>query len=269
VLSGPTQQPPTGAVNGHTIGRDDHRAPAGAGAGTSIRVLIVVASALVRAGYRALLESNERIRVVGEAFSGPRAVALAADTAPDVALLDLALPGLDEPDTIAAIVSDPAFSGVGVMVISHSEGDERVFSALRAGALGVLRNDAEPAELIVMVRLLAGGHALLPTGAVRRLLAELPPLSPNHRRVPDPLKELTDRELEVVGLAARGLNNDEIAQRLTISPATAKTHVSRAVVKLRARNRAQLVALAYSTGLVPIRGTAGRSSDSPRAVATG
>jgi DNA-binding NarL/FixJ family response regulator len=227
------------------------------GGESPIRVLIAVGSALVRAGYRALLESDGRIEVVGEAISGPGAVALATDTTLDVALLDLSLPGLDDPETAAAIISDTAFSGVCVMVLTDGESEERVFSALQAGAVGVLRTHAQPSELLVTVRLVARGHALLPTAAVRRMLEELPPRTRNTEQLPDPLSELTSRELEVVGLVARGLNNAEIAQHLTISPATAKTHVSRAVVKLRARSRAQLVAFAYRAGLVPV----GRSGE--------
>jgi DNA-binding NarL/FixJ family response regulator len=223
-------------------------------------VLIAAGQALVRASYRALLESDHRVEVVGEAVSGEQAVALAIDTAPDVALLDLALPGLDDLQTTAAVVSDPAFAAVAVMLIALGENDERVFSALRAGAVGVLSKDAEPAELIRALQVLAEGQALLPAGAVRRLLAELPPQSPDHRSLPDQLNELTDREREVVGLVGRGLSNGEIAAQLVISPATAKTHVSRAMVKLHARDRAQLVVLAYETGLVLARRNGSASS---------
>jgi DNA-binding NarL/FixJ family response regulator len=139
------------------------------------------------------------------------------------------------------------------MLITPGENDERVFTALRAGAVGVLSEDAEPAELIRALQVLADGQALLPAGAVRRLLAELPPQSPPRSALPDQLNELTDREREVVALVGLGLSNSEIAAQLVISPATAKTHVSRAMVKLHARDRAKLVVLAYETGLVPKR----------------
>lgn len=227
----------------------DRAARWSAPAESSTRVLIGSGHALARAAYRSLLDSDQRIEIVSEASSAARAVALATEAAPDVALLDLQLPGLDDLEAIAAIVSSPAFAGVAVLLITAPESDERVSSALLAGAVGVLESDAEPADLIQAVKLLARGHALLPAGAVRRLLAEV---SPQSRRgsLPDQLNELTDRELEVVALAATGLSNREIAQKLVISPATAKTHVSRAMVKLHARNRAQLVVLAYQAGLV-------------------
>jgi DNA-binding NarL/FixJ family response regulator len=233
---------------------------------TSIRVLVAAGHALVRAGYRAVLERDDRIEVVAEAASGLEALARAAATAPDVALLDLELPGLDDLQTTATIVSDPAFDGVAVMLITLSETDERVFSALRAGATGVLSNDAEPAELIRALRVLAEGQALLPAGAVRRLLAELPPRA-QHSSPPTELDELTDREREVMALVGMGLSNDQIAAQLVISPATAKTHVSRAMIKLQARDRAQLVVLAYETGLVGANGGGARAGDAPSAIA--
>jgi DNA-binding NarL/FixJ family response regulator len=224
-------------------------------------VLIAAGHELVRASYRALLESDKRIEVVAEAASAQQALALSTDTAPDVALLDLALPGLDDPQTVAAIVSHPALGAVAVMVIAPHEHDERILTALRAGAIGVLAKDAEPAELIRAVHLLAGGDALFPAGVMRRLLAELPPQSGQHRPLPDRLGELTDREREVVALVGMGLSNGEIAAQLVISPATAKTHVSRAMVKLHARDRAQLVVIAYETGLVIARTNPPRSGD--------
>jgi DNA-binding NarL/FixJ family response regulator len=219
---------------------------------------------LVRASYRALLERDERIEVVGEATSDQHAVALATDKAPDVALLDLGLPGLDDVGAPAAMLSHPGFSQVAVMLIADRENDERVLSTVRAGAVGVLSKDAEPAELVRAVRLLAGGNALLPAGVVRRLLAELPPSG--QRGHPPDLEVLTDRERQVVGLAATGLSNSEIAEMLVISPATAKTHVSRAMVKLHARDRSQLVVLAYEAGLVRAGPDAPPSDDALHAV---
>ena len=220
-------------------------------ADASIRVLTAAGHALERASYRALLERDERIEVVGEAASDHHAFALATDTAPDVALLDLGLPGLDDPATGSAIVSHPAFARVAVMLIADRGNDEPVLSEVRAGAVGVLSRDAEPAELIRAVRLLAGGDALLPAGVIRHLLAELP-LSGQLRRA-DQLDELTQREREVVALVATGLSNAEIAARLVITPATAKTHVSHAMGKLHTRDRAKLVVLAYEAGLVPVQ----------------
>jgi DNA-binding NarL/FixJ family response regulator len=218
--------------------------------GTPIRVLIAAGHALVRASYRALLESDERIEVIAEADTGRQALASATDSTPDVALMDLSLPGLDGLEGIAAIVSDPALERVPVMLIASQEHDEQVVSALRAGAVGVLSKDAEAAELIHAVQLLARGNALLPAGVARRLLAEVPAQPPPREHSLEELSELTDREREVVALVARGLSNGEIAAQLVISPATAKTHVSRAMVKLHARDRSRLVVLAYETGLV-------------------
>lgn len=246
----PNRQPP------EAVPLDDPTGSSRARAGTATRVLIAAGEALVRASYRALLDSDELIEVVATAASGEQAVALVPDSRPDVALLDLAPPGLDKLETIAPIVSHPAFAHVPVMVIAPCQHDERLAAALRAGAAGLLSKDAEPGELIRAVQLLARGHALFPAEVVRGLLAELPSQSlpqsqPHHR-----FNELTDREREVVALVAKGLSNAEIGAQLVISPATAKTHVSRAMIKLRARDRAQLVVLAYEAGLVLATGSA-------------
>jgi len=216
---------------------------------TPIRMLIAAGHELVRASYRALVERDERIEVVATAANGRQAVALASGKAADVALLDLALPGLDDLETAAGIVSDPVFERVPAMLIVPDERDERVLGVIRAGAVGVLSKDAEPSELIRAVKLLARGDAIFPAGLLRHLLAELPPQSRPRGPVRDQLAELTDREREVVALVGTGLSNAEIAAKLVISPATAKTHVSRAMIKLDARNRAQLVVIAYATGL--------------------
>jgi DNA-binding NarL/FixJ family response regulator len=244
--------------NGHREGPEqiahDRRARArAAGAGASIYMLIAAGHELVRASYRAVLESDELIEIIAEAADSRHAVALAGAKSPDVALLDLALPGLDDAETTAAVVSHPGFARVAVMLIVTHESDERVLSALRAGAVGVLARDTETSELIRAVKLLARGDALLPAGLVRTLLAELPPPSGQHAPLPEQLDELTDREREVLALVGGGLSNAEIAAQLVISPATAKTHVSRVMVKVRARDRAQLVVLAYETGLVLAR----------------
>jgi DNA-binding NarL/FixJ family response regulator len=244
--------------NGYPEARErlalDHRArPRSHNGGTSIHTLIAAGHELVRASYRAVLESDDLIEVIAEAGTSQQALTLAREKSPEVALLDLALPGLDDPDTIAVTVSHPAFVGVAVLLIVSDERDERVVSAMRAGAVGVLARDAETTELLRAVQLLARGDALLPAGLVRTLLAELPPQSGQHPPLPEQLEELTDREREVLGLVGMGLSNGEIAAQLVISPATAKTHVSRVMVKLCARARAQLVVLAYETGLVLAR----------------
>jgi DNA-binding NarL/FixJ family response regulator len=231
------------------------------GAETPIRMLIAAGHELVRASYRALVERDERIEVVAAAANGRQALALAVDRAPDVALFDLALPGLDDLDAAAEIVSDAVFERIPVMLIVPREDDDRVLGVLRAGAIGVRSKDAEPAELIRAVRLLARGDAILPAGLLRRLLADLPPQSRPSGPLRDRLGELTDREREVVALVGAGLSNAEIAAQLVISPATAKTHVSRAMIKLDARHRAQLVVLAYATGLALAPAVIGASAN--------
>jgi DNA-binding NarL/FixJ family response regulator len=217
-----------------------------AGAAAPVRVLIADGQALVRAGFRALLESRGRISVVGEASTGEEAVAEACRLRPDVVLLDATLPGLNCVEATGRMLADP---GVAVMLVTATEQDERIFATLRAGARGLLLKDTEPAELVRAVELLARGDALLSPSLTRRLIAEL-------ASVPDPqlpsselLDELTPREREVVGLVALGLSNPDIAERLVISPATSKTHVSRAMLKLGAHDRAQLVAFAFHAGL--------------------
>jgi DNA-binding NarL/FixJ family response regulator len=220
------------------------------GTGRLIQVLVAEARALLRAGYRALLESQDRIAVVGEAATAREATALAAEMRPDVLLLDLALPGLDDLETIARTVSHPAFARVAVLAMATSADDERVFTALRAGAVGVLAEDVESAELIGGIYALARGEALIPARSVRRLLRALPREWPDHRPFSEQLEELTDRERMVVALVGTGLSNAEIAEKLVISPATAKTHVSHAMAKVGAHHRSQLVVLAYETGLV-------------------
>lgn len=218
-------------------------------ADSRVRVLVAETEALVRAGYRAMLEADGRITVVGEADTAQQAVELATDTSPDVVLFDLGLAGLDDLTTTAETVSDPAFAKAAVMLMVGDQSEERVLSALLAGAVAVLHKDAGPSELVRAVQVIARGEALLPAGAMRRLLGELPDHS-LLRAGPELLDELTDREREVVALVAKGLSNGEIAALLVVSPKTAKTHVSRAMVKLGARHRAQLVVLAYETGLV-------------------
>jgi DNA-binding NarL/FixJ family response regulator len=226
----------------HARARLDGRARAA----PAVRVLIADGQALVRAGFRALLESGGRISVVGEASTGEEAVAEACRLRPDVVLLDATLPGLNCVEATGRMLADP---GIAVMLLTATEQDERIFATLRAGARGLLLKDTEPAELVRAIELLARGDALLSPSLTRRLIAEL-------ASVPDPqlpsselLDELTPREREVVALVALGLTNPDIAERLVISPATSKTHVSRAMLKLGAHDRAQLVAFAFHAGL--------------------
>jgi DNA-binding NarL/FixJ family response regulator len=213
----------------------------------SSRVILSEGEALVRAGLRALLEEDGTIAVVGEAATGEEALDLAGQLKPDVVLLDAGLPGLDSVETTRRLLAD---SGVPVMLLATSEADDHTFAALRAGASGVLLKDTEPSELVRAVAVLARGDALLSPSFTRRLIADFAsrpePIQPNDERV----AVLTAREREVVALVAMGLSNGEIAEELVLSPATARTHVSRAMVKLGARDRSQLVVFAYNSGLV-------------------
>ena len=214
-----------------------------------IRVLLADDQALVRAGFRALLDAEDDVEVVGEASEGDEAVRLAKHLAPDVVLMDIRMPGVDGLEATRRISADEGLAAVRVVILTTFDLDEYVFEALRIGASGFLVKDTEPAELIQAVRAVARGDALLSPGVTRRLVAEFATRAKEPASTSD-LDRLTDREREVVALVAEGLSNDEIAERLIVSPATAKTHVSRAMVKLAARDRAQLVVLAYETGLV-------------------
>jgi DNA-binding NarL/FixJ family response regulator len=216
----------------------------------AIGVLVADGQALVRAGVRLVLESHDRFTVVGEAATGEETIARVERVRPDVVMMDTRLPGLDSVETTRRIVSE---SGVAVMLLTAGESDARIFAALRAGASGLLPKDTEPTQLAQAIEALAQGEALLSPGLTRRLLDEFAaraePTSPS----PELLDELTAREREVVALVGHGLSNQEIAERLVVSPATAKTHVSRAMLKLRARDRAKLVVFAYEAGLVVAR----------------
>ncbi|WP_445183737.1 response regulator [Pseudonocardia sp. Cha107L01] len=214
-----------------------------------IKVLLADDQALVRAGFRALLDAQPDITVVGEAADGAEAARAAAETRPDVVLMDIRMPGTDGLEATRRIVGDPALSGVRVLILTTFDEDEYVFEAVRTGASGFLVKDTEPVELLRAVRVIAEGEALLSPRVTRRLIGEFARRARPGRSVRE-LDLLTTREREIVALVAEGLSNDEIAARLVVSPATAKTHVSRAMVKLAARDRAQLVVLAYETGLV-------------------
>ena len=214
-----------------------------------IRVLLADDQALVRAGFRALLDAEADIEVVGEASNGEEAAALAHDLRPDVALMDIRMPGSDGLEATRRIAADPELAALHVVILTTFDLDEYVFEALRVGASGFLVKDTEPADLVRAVRAVAAGEALLSPRVTRRLISEYARHAKD-RQDPDGLDLLTDREREVLALVAEGLSNDEIGDRLFVSPATAKTHVSRTMIKLHARDRAQLVVIAYETGLV-------------------
>jgi DNA-binding NarL/FixJ family response regulator len=205
--------------------------------------------ALVRAGFRALLDAEADIDVVAEAGDGLAALQAAAQLRPDVVLMDIRMPGVDGLEATRRIAADPELAGVRIVILTTFDLDEYVFEALRVGASGFLVKDTEPVELLRGIRAVAGGDALLSPGVTRRLIAEFA----GRARTPAPPRELdslTEREREVMALVGAGLSNEEIAAQLFVSPATAKTHVSRAMVKLGARDRAQLVVFAYEAGLV-------------------
>lgn len=214
-----------------------------------IRVLLADDQSLVRAGFRSLIDAEDDLEVVGEAADGDQAVDRVRASCPDVVLMDIRMPGTDGLEATRRIVDDPDLSGVKVVILTTFEVDEYVFEALRHGASGFLVKDTEPVELLRGVRAVAAGDALLSPGVTRRLIAEFAVRAKEPVRTPS-AELLTEREREVVALVGQGLTNDEIAERLVVSPATAKTHVSRAMVKLDARDRAQLVVFAYETGLV-------------------
>jgi DNA-binding NarL/FixJ family response regulator len=215
-----------------------------------IRVLLVDDQHLVRAGFRALLDDAGDIEVVGEAGDGAAAVELARSARPDVVLMDIRMPVLDGLEATRRIVADQLLAEVRVLVLTTFDLDEYVYEALRAGASGFLLKDTPPADLLAAIRVVAAGDALLAPGVTRRLIAEFARRPEPTTVTPAALAGLTDREREVLVLVARGLTNAEIAGRLVVSTATAKTHVSRVLAKLQARDRAQLVMLAYETGLV-------------------
>jgi len=217
-----------------------------------IGVLIADDQDLVRIGLRALIDAEDDMRVAGEAADGLAAVALARQTRPEIILMDVRMPGIDGIEATRRLAADATMSATRVIVLTTFELDEYVFDALRHGASGFLTKDTKPGELLRAIRLVAAGEALLSPSVTRRVVREFAS-RPSRARKPHPqLDTLTDREKEIVGLVGEGLSNDDIAERLVVSPATARTHVSRAMVKLGARDRAQLVVFAYQSGLVDL-----------------
>ncbi|MGN8129792.1 response regulator transcription factor [Arthrobacter sp. RC1.1 241] len=214
-----------------------------------ISILLADDQNLIRAGFRALLDAEPDMKVVAECGSGREAVRLARQYRPQVVLMDIRMPDGDGLDATRQILSDPALSGTRVVMLTTFELDEYIAEAVRAGAAGFLVKDTEPAELLRAVRIVHDGDALLSPSVTRRIMAQLARHSRAAER-PVALDRITDREREVLQLVGEGLNNAEIAERLFITPLTAKTHVSRIMAKLMVRDRAQLVVLAYESGLV-------------------
>ncbi|HEX3512168.1 MAG TPA: response regulator transcription factor [Solirubrobacteraceae bacterium] len=214
-----------------------------------IRILLAEDQAIVRGGFRALVEAEQDMEVIGEVSSGEHAVGEARRLAPDVVLMDIRMPGMDGIRATELITADPSCAATRVLVLTTFELDEYVFGALRAGASGFLLKGGEPAELLHAIRTVAAGNSLLAPSVTRRLI-EAYTARPEPRQAPPELAELTEREREVLALVAAGQSNAEIAASLHVSPLTAKTHISRILGKLGRRDRVQLVVLAYQTGLV-------------------
>ena len=216
----------------------------------TVRVVVVDDQALVRAGFKALLNSDPEIEVVGEASTGAEAVAVAEAERPDVILMDVRMPEMDGLEATRRILAGRPDGGTRVLILTTFDLDEYVYEGLRAGASGFVLKDIEPAGLLDAVHVIARGEALLAPSVTRRLIAEFASRPQRPTAVPKSMSELTEREREVLLLIARGMNNEEIAKSLVISPATSKTHVSRIMSKLAARDRAQLVVMAYEGGLM-------------------
>jgi DNA-binding NarL/FixJ family response regulator len=220
----------------------------------TIRVVLADDQVLVRAGFRVLLETEDGFEVCGEAGNGAQAVAVTLEQRPDIVVMDIRMPGVDGLEATRQITANPELNGVKVLVLTTFDVDEYVYEALRAGASGFLLKDTEPVELLRALQVINAGEALLAPTVTRRLISEFVGRPENRRVDVSAVREVTDREREVLALVAGGLSNDEIAAQLVISSATARTHVSRIMTKIGARDRAQLVVLAYESGLVTPRG---------------
>jgi DNA-binding NarL/FixJ family response regulator len=214
-------------------------------------VLVVDDQDLIRLGLRTLVENSDGLTFAGEAADGLAAVAATREAHPDVVLMDIRMPGIDGLEATRRIVADPALATTKIIVLTTFELDEYVFDALRSGASGFLLKDTAPAELLRAINLVADGGALLSPSVTRRLISEFVARPSRSVRPHPQLDTLTEREREIAGLVGEGLSNDEIAERLVVSPATARTHVSRAMIKLNARDRAQLAVFAHQSGLTP------------------
>ena len=216
-----------------------------------IRVLVADDQALIRAGFRSLLERTDDITVIGEAPDGEEAVRLARSLQPDIILMDIRMPGVDGLEATRQIAGSADLGEVRVLILTTFESDDYVYDALRAGASGFVVKDTEPAELVQAVRVVARGDALLSPGVTRRLIANIA-ATPGRTTTDYPIELLTEREREVLSLVGRGLSNQEIATDFFLSPLTVKTHVSHIMSKLGARDRSQLVIVAYESGLVTV-----------------
>ncbi|GAA5185809.1 response regulator transcription factor [Rugosimonospora acidiphila] len=217
----------------------------------TVRVVLADDQKLIRAGFRVLIDSADDLEVVGEATTGAEAVELARQVHPDLVLMDIRMPEMDGLEATRRIAGDERLAGVRILILTTFEIDEYVLEALRAGASGFLGKGVDPDGLLDAIRTVAAGEALLSPAATKKLIGRFLASPENPcSAVPSQLEALTEREREVLALVAGGLSNDEIAQRLFVSPLTAKTHVNRAMAKLSARDRAQLVVIAYQTGLV-------------------
>jgi DNA-binding NarL/FixJ family response regulator len=219
--------------------------------GDVIRVLVVDDQAVVRMGLATLIHSEDGLALVGEAADGRAGLSMVRATRPDVVLCDIRMPVLDGLGLLREVAGDPELSDVRVVMLTTFELDEYVFEALRLGASGFLLKDAEPARLLDAIRVVADGGSLLAPSVTRRVIAHFAAATPAPRQVHPAIGELTDREREIVGWVASGRSNQEIAEQLVVSPDTVRTHVSRAMVKLQARDRAQLVVFALQSGLEP------------------
>jgi DNA-binding NarL/FixJ family response regulator len=224
-----------------------------------IKIVVVDDQTLVRSGLRALLANSDDLEVVGEAIDGSDAIAVVTRTRPDVVLMDVRMPGVDGIAATRKIIADPRLAAVAIIMLTTFDDDDQIFAAIRAGASGYLLKDAEPDDLRQAIRVVAAGDALLSASVTRKVMVGIVsgPVGVADRAR---LKELTEREHQVLAGVGRGLSNDEIAAEINISPATARTYVSRMLTKLGARDRAQLVVIAYETGLV----TPGRHLEMPR-----